>query len=154
MKSLINRTLDVVFFGSMHQRRKLWRQEILNSSSRWNMHFGHSLQVTTMVKAYRDAKVCLVAHSTNATTGGEYHRLSEFATMGCVPVMEEFADTIAIDDYRQCGGVVFAPFEKLIPTVDRVLEEINASQRDNAEYVEWWKSGIQWDSILVRMFAA
>jgi len=150
VKPLVNRSMDVAFFGSMMERRKLLRQEIRDKHN-WTMHFGHSLEKNAMVKAYRDAKVCLVAHSINATSGGEYHRLSEFATMGCVPVMEEFADTVAIGDYRQCGGVVFSRFENLIQTVERVLKEIEEGQRDNKQHVDWWKRGILWKNILVRM---
>lgn len=105
-----------------------------------------------MVAAYQNAKVCLVVHAYDAQSGGEYHRLSEFGILGCVPVMEAFADTIAVNDYGKCGGVVFAPYELLIGTVDRVLREINASQRDHAQYVEWWKRGIEWQNVLVKLF--
>lgn len=148
---LQNRSMDVAFFGSMYDRRKSLRQEILDKHN-WTMHFGHSLKKNVMISTYRNAKVCLVAHSFNATTGGEYHRLSESATMGCVPVMEEFADAIAIDDYSRCGGVVFAKYEHLTETVERILHEIDASERYNNEIVEWWKRGIEWESILPRIF--
>jgi len=152
MKSLVNRTLDVVFFAYMLERRKLLKQEILNHQ-KWNMIFEDNNQTQVMVESYQNAKVCLVAHSYHSQSGGEYHRLSEMATLGCVPVMEEFADTIAIDDYARCGGVVFARYENLIDTVAAVLSEIDTCQRDTiTEYVEWWKRGIQWENVLVRMF--
>jgi hypothetical protein len=151
-KPLNERSLDVVFFAYMLERRLQLRQEIIDKHPDWNIQFEDNSQIQAMVKAYRDAKVCLVAHAYHSKSGGEYHRLSELATFGCIPVMEEFSDSIAIDDYALCGGVVFAPYESLTETVSTVLQDIDANERDYTKHAEWWRRGIHWDSILLQMF--
>ena len=56
-----------------------------------------------MPKAYREAKVCVVLHSYATESGGEYHRLSEFAKFGCIPVMETFSGTLLFS-FSCCFG--------------------------------------------------
>jgi hypothetical protein len=150
IKPLASRTLDVAFFGLMTKRRIMLKEECLQRN--WTIQFDRTRQQLLMVDSYHNAKVCLVAHSYNKMSGGEYHRLSEVAIMGCIPVVEDFSDTIAIEDYRRCGGVVFASYESLIEAGSNVLKEVNNFERDTKKYVEWWARGINWEALLKRMF--
>ena len=41
-------------------------------------------------------------HQRLAELAGEYHRLSEVAPMGCIPVMEDFMDVISRKECQDC----------------------------------------------------
>ena len=103
---------------------------------------------------YKEAKVCLLAHSYDHKSGGELHRLSEFAQFGCIPVMEHFSDRIGIDIYEQCGGAVFEKFTNLIQTGADIVAKIDQGfykGRENS-IIDWWKTGIHWERILPTVF--
>ena len=154
MIDLKERSYDIVFFGSMTERRKVL---LAASDAYLETHPNKTNCVTKaqptetqmMSIAYKNAKVCLVAHSYSEVAGGEYHRLSEFAGFGCIPVMEEFADTIGIEPYKKCGRVVFAKLDNLFETASNVIELIDEGVYDNDfSHVDWWRAGIQWDNLL------
>lgn len=103
-----------------------------------------------MANAYKDAKVCLVPHAYNSTGAGEYHRLSEFARFGCVPVMENFGEEIGVESFKRCGGAVFTSFDKLMEKASEVVAEIDRGVYDGRSnsIARWWKDGIQWEKFL------
>jgi hypothetical protein len=90
-------------------------------------------------------------HSYIAESGGEYHRLSELAPTGCIPVLEDYMDVIGRDEYQDCGGVIVANYTELLPTISKVLAN-EAKTRDNTKYAKWWKSGIRWNEVLTTIF--
>ncbi|CAB9505092.1 expressed unknown protein [Seminavis robusta] len=165
LQPLQKRTTDVVFFGLMTNRRRILQQH----ARRYTQQQRPGANVTIskvnpkteqqyMANAYQQAKVCLVGHSYSNVSGGEYHRLSEFAPFGCIPVMETFADVIGVDRYQACGKVTFAPLDQLFDAaaniiagqIDRGTEYYNF---DNFDHVAWWREGIHWGSILTTMYA-
>ena len=79
----------------------------------------------SITNSYKEGKVCILPHTHGAISGGEYHRYSEFAPFGCVPVIEHFADTIGIEVYEQCGGAVFASYEEIWETAIDVVQKID-----------------------------
>ena len=99
--------------------------------------------------AYKEAKVCMVVHSYTDDSGGEYHRLSEFAPFGCIPVMETFGDTIGIDRYKECGRMVFASGPDLMEAAANVTAKIDQGWYEDYSHVDWWKAGIQWETLLL-----
>ncbi|CAJ1951948.1 unnamed protein product [Cylindrotheca closterium] len=156
----VNRSIDVSFFGLITPRRKRLQEEKRkfleqNPNRTVTLKQVGSLKTQVMSKAYGDSKVCLVTHSYRQTSGGEYHRLSEFAPFGCIPIMEKFADTIGIDRYTKCGRVLFADFGNLFSHVEDVLRSIDAGVYEGPEefaHVKWWNKGVQWDSLLSDIF--
>jgi hypothetical protein len=108
LKPLRDRSFDVVFFGTITNRRKGLVEQSKNYTAN---HPQSSVLVTgvkpneieAMTKAYREAKVCVVSHSYATESGGEYHRLSEFAKFGCIPVMETFSGTLLFS-FSCCFG--------------------------------------------------
>lgn len=105
LKSLIQRPLDIIFFGLITKRRKflLEEKEKYQSShpnSKILISKTRPKDLSYKASAYRNAKVCIIAHSFWNISGGEYHRLTEFGQYGCIPVMEEFADKIGMNQYR------------------------------------------------------
>jgi hypothetical protein len=108
LKPLRDRSFDVVFFGAITNRRKGLIEQSMNYTAN---HPQSSVLVTgvkhneieAMTKAYREAKVCVVSHSYATESGGEYHRLSEFAKFGCIPVMETFSGTLLFS-FSCCFG--------------------------------------------------
>jgi len=162
MIALKERSYDLVFFGSITRRRKaiivgsetyLRKQEELSNNRTILVTGVGPGQTSLMANAYKNAKVCLVMHSYSNVSGGEYHRLSEFARFGCIPVMEEFADTIGIEQYKQCGRVVFSKLDKLFEVAANVIDLIDqGSQYVDFSHINWWKTGVQWEDILPAVF--
>ena len=69
--------------------------------------------------------------------------------------MEAFADTLGVRSYEKCGGAIFTNLTNVIPTAAHVVEQIDQGlfyDRAN-QIVDWWKTGIQWETILPAMFS-
>ena len=156
-KELKDRKLDIVFFGSISSRRKVFTKklnEYLTSNSNRQGVFQTSWKTKSITNSYKEGKVCILPHTHGAISGGEYHRYSEFGPFGCVPVIEHFADTIGIEVYEQCGGVIFASYDEIWETAIDVVQKIDrglyigSSQR----YANWWKEGIHWEKILPAIY--
>ena len=154
---LWSRSIDVVFLGAITKRR----QALVESSNVYAaahldrlVRVGQEFNVVSIGRQYSEAKVCLVAHSYSANSGGEYHRLSEMAPFGCIPVMERFSDKIGIDIYEKCAGVVFDNMTNLFETADKVLAKIDEGYYDDRinATVDWWKAGIHWGIILQTVY--
>jgi len=111
-------------------------------------------KVGVVVSNYQEAKICLLMHSFKDNCGGEYHRWSEFGAYGCIPVMEQFADTVGIHAYERCGGAVFTNRTHVIQTAASIVEKIDKGLYNNRsqEIVNWWKRGIKWDTILPTVY--
>lgn len=152
LKPLSQRTYDIVFFGLITRRRKF----LLEDSAKYkSVHPNSSILVTKksprhisfMADAYKNAKICLIAHSYSNISGGEYHRLTEFAEYGCIPVMEEFSDHIGVKKYEKCAHSFFTTKDHLFQTAENVMSLINKGEFDDFSHVRWWKKGIKWDSV-------
>ena len=148
-----SRSIDMVFFGLITRRRKVL-VELSNAYAAAHpdriVRVGKDNNIGSIGKQYSDAKVCLVAHSYGAESGGEYHRLSEMAPFGCIPVMEHFSDKIGIDIYEKCAGAVFENATNLIEAAADVIAKVDQGyyhDRINS-IIDWWKSGITWETIL------
>ncbi|KAL7524617.1 hypothetical protein ACHAWF_001022, partial [Thalassiosira exigua] len=150
---LANRSLDMVFFGEITNRR--WEMvdaarayERANEGRKVVAKKEH--KPDAMGSSYASAKVCLLSHSYRAASGGEYHRLSEFGPFGCVPVMEEFGDEFGIDRYEKCGAAKFATVSELVPTAVEVVANIDGGryERRTEAVVDWWRTGVQWERLL------
>lgn len=159
-KWLINRKYDAVFFGTMTNRRNGFHDEFVqpyrdaHPDVQILFHKGPNKKASLFAEHYTDAKVCLLVHSYKNVSGGEYHRYSEFGPFGCIPVMEEYADSFGIDVYRRCGGARFATLDNLMNVTDTVLKEIDEGLHNDTltAIVNWWKTGISWESLLREYF--
>ena len=154
-KNLTERSYDIVFFGLFTRRRKILHKLskiYLQSHPNRSNIFSANHNTAVMGNAYKEAKVCLVAHSYSDKAGGEYHRLSEFAPYGCIPVMERFSDVIGIDRYEQCGGVIFANLDILFEVARYVIDKID-ERSQMSSYINWWKAGIRWEEILPTVYS-
>ncbi len=152
IKPLWNRFYDVVLFGTITPRRKkFWEEKLSKYESKWNMRYELEYDISTVIKTYSNAKICLVVHSYDSG-GGEYHRLSELNRMGCIPVMETFTDKVGSDILAECGGVVFADYDGLIPAVEKILNSYSFEdlQEKTNDAVRWWEQNVpvQWTDFL------
>jgi len=160
---LPERPLDVVFFGTMTPHRRAVSAAF--DRTRYTVRFGKT-QTAPVTRAgtvvwgsaagnaaelrdmdYRAAKVCLVMHRDAEARAGEFHRLSELAKFGCVPVVERFGDAQMVDALARCAGVVQAELGDLVGAVGRVLKR----PRQFASMplrVKWWEEGINWRQLL------
>lgn len=162
---LADRSLDIVFFGSMTSRR----QSILNTTNHSSdckncgkFLFNYTFDKTHIRASYSNAKVCLIIHSYADQSAGEYHRLNELATIsGCIPVVEEFSDRIGIEIYEECGGVVFAPRDTILSKAQQIVKQVqdsnqtsvsSVSRMQQLRYLAWWQQNIQWERLLVDIF--
>mmetsp|Transcript_29690 Transcript_29690/g.62511 ORF Transcript_29690/g.62511 Transcript_29690/m.62511 type:complete len:409 (+) Transcript_29690:119-1345(+) len=155
--TLSNRTVDISFFGEMTNRRKFFAQEggkYKESHPGRHVVIQKNHRIAFVAHHYKESKVCLLAHSYNSKSGGEYHRLSEFARFGCVPVMEHFSDRIGLDVYEQCAEAVFENSTNLIGAAADVIAKIDEGLYDGRErrMVDWWKTGVHWERILPTVF--
>lgn len=150
-KPLVNRKFDIVFFVGMPTRR---RHKFANATKYLENHPNRTVKIGRnkspggQAWAYGEAKVCLVVHSYMPDAGGEYHRLSEFAPFGCIPVLETFGDTIGIERYQECGKIVFAQAPDLLEAAANVTAQIDQGLYQDDSHVDWWKAGIQWETLL------
>lgn len=149
-KPMNNRSISSVFFGSMLPRRKAFQKMAQNYSFHETMKFSTEGNSANMVAAYVDAKICLIIHAYIENCGAEYHRISEVVTSGCQLVVESTGDVIGRRQYQECGGVVFADYNNLLPTVENVLSLLSSkdSERRMRQRIEWWKASIQWNQSL------
>ena len=152
IKPLRERLYDIVFFVGVFTSR---RQAYTNATEYLENHPNRTVKITKdksirrQADAYKEAKVCMVVHSYTDDSGGEYHRLSEFAPFGCIPVMETFGDTIGIDRYKECGRMVFASGPDLMEAAANVTAKIDQGWYEDYSHVDWWKAGIQWETLLL-----
>jgi hypothetical protein len=144
---LANRPLDLVLFGTITKRRATLGTKLKNEAN-FTMIFENSMNVRP---AYLHSKICLIVHTYSAKSGGEYHRLSELAPMGCIPVMEDFMDIVGRQEYQECGGVIVTNYCDILPTLSKVLAN-EATTRNSTKYSEWWKTGIRWKEVLITIF--
>jgi hypothetical protein len=137
----------------MTGRRGKFFETYLPALKRANItsHIQQTLNQGIVRSTYLNSKICLIVHSYAAESGGEYHRLSEVAPMGCILVMEEFMDIVGRKEYQYCGGVIAANYSDIASTIFQVLVN-EAKTRDNAKYVQWWKAGIRWNEVLTTIF--
>jgi len=156
-KVIQKRSIDMAFFGLITNRRTgltkgadLYRKAHPDRT----VIVQKNNKIQSVGTSYREAKVCLLAHSYSSRSGGEYHRMSEFAPFGCIPVMEHFSDTFGIDVYERCGGAIFTNFTNLISVASNVIAQIDQGLYNNRsnDIVNWWKAGIHWESILPTIF--
>lgn len=151
IKPLRERLYDVVFFAGVFTKRRI---AYANATGYLENHPNRTLKITKdksvrrQAAAYGEAKVCLVVHSYTDDSGGEYHRLSEFAPFGCIPVMERFGDTIGIERYSECGRIAFASGPDLMEAAAIVTAKIDQGWYQDHLHVDWWKAGIQWEILL------
>ncbi|KAL9183223.1 hypothetical protein ACHAXT_005010 [Thalassiosira profunda] len=154
---LQSRPIDMVFFGLITNRR----QALTKGAAAYReahpdrkvvVQMSHSTQ--HVASQYANSKVCLLAHSYGTLSGGEYHRISEFAPFGCIPVVEYFKDTVGIDVYQRCGGFVFEVLQNITSTAARVVAAIDRGEyKDRAcDLANWWAAGIRWDEILPTVY--
>jgi hypothetical protein len=146
---LSNRSMDLALFGLPTKRRTDIRTKLkeANYTMVFEWSFGHPYLIST----YLNSKICLIVHKNLAESAGEYHRLSEVAPMGCIPVMEDFMDVIGRKEYQDCGGVIVANYTDILVTLSKVLSN-EATTRNNNKYVAWWKRGIRWKEVLTTIF--
>jgi hypothetical protein len=160
LKSLRERQYDVVFFGRMTPRRMALKDALQKLP--WNTQFENINYKHRISQMYGEAKICLTIHADTSISGGELHRLTDFARKGCIPLMEKWNDTIGMDVYTatgKCGGgVVFASHDDLVAAATRLLERINNSTEMEesmmVDRVKWWRKDIEWPTLLTRAFAA
>jgi hypothetical protein len=159
LKPLAERQYDIVFFTRVDdggsKRRNAVRKAIQTLHPEWNILVEQILDDRDVSNAYEDARICLNMHYYSNVSGGEYHRLSDFARKGCIPLSEEWSDQIGTGTYSTCGGVVFAREDELVSTAARLLDGINSTEAETsmADRVEWWKNDIAWPSLLAQVFS-
>jgi hypothetical protein len=151
------RTVDIVFFGTMTQHRKSVLEQIQDpnpNNQQWNMVMQVNHDKLKMVQTYLHAKICLTVHAFETSGPGEYHRLSELAASGCVPVMESFDETLSIDVYQLCGGVVFADFQDLPNQIADIIGDTDEEEQDENMHrrVRWWRNRVEWGKLLHQMY--
>jgi hypothetical protein len=148
------RSIDVAFFGVVTERREPVFHAFMRDPE-INVHFAYNPNLGFMRQIYAAAKVCLIAHSYLDISAGETHRLSELGPFGCIPVMETWGDQSYLEHYTGCADVVIANFSNLLNQTKAVLSEIgNSSAVDISlrKRMEWWRSGIRWESVLSTIF--
>lgn len=157
LPSVWERPLDVSFFGTMTQHRKGLFKQIQDphpNNPQWTMIAEQNNDKLKMVQVYLQSKICLTLHAFQTSGPGEYHRLSELAVSGCVPVMESFGDTLAIDVYQVCGGVVFADFQDLPTCIADILSDTDEEEQDEdmRRRVNWWRNRVEWANLLHQLY--
>ena len=71
--------------------------------------------------------------------------------------MERFEDTLGIQVYKFCGGVIFADaVEELPDQIASILEQMEMDEEGEDDgmrrRVEWWKARVKWATILMEVF--
>jgi hypothetical protein len=154
---LQNRSMDIVFFGAMTERRAHLVESFKRNTPNLVLEYSQTLNTKVMKKKYANAKVCLIVHAYMNVSAGETHRLSELARFGCIPVVETWGDKSYLDYYAGCGDVIFSDFDNLINTTIEVLAGINNYPTTEVQYslkkrLKWWQDDIQWASVLTSLF--
>ena len=152
-KPLKDRSVDMAFHGFMSNRRNVLREGAAKYPNR-TAKIGLQHDVRKIADTYKETKVCLLVHTWGSISGGEYHRLSEIAPFGCIPVMEHFSDKFGIEVYERCAGARFAIWTSVVDTAEEVLKEIDMGLYSETMpmIVDWWRAGINWDDLLVSHF--
>jgi hypothetical protein len=147
---IANRTLDVVLFGVMTKRRASLKESL---ESKFTINkIWHLKDPQKLAGAYGNAKICLITHSYSSLGAGEFHRLSDFAKFGCVPVAERFSDQVGMEIWQKCAGLIMADYKDLVPTIAHVLENKTHFQ-DMSTRLQWWNKGIDWSKLLPMILA-
>ena len=157
-KDLQQRSIDMSFFGEMTNRRNGLREGAAtyreaHPDRKTAIKKLHNLQ--GVANHYKETKVCLLMHSYSTRSGGEFHRVSEFAPFGCIPVMERFMDTFGMNVYDRCANAFFEEWQNLTIRAAEVVANI-----DNGLYVgrehqlkHWWKTGVHWERLLPTLYS-
>jgi hypothetical protein len=152
------RSTDVAFYGSMTPRREKLLGQINNphpDKPAWNMLLEENNEKAQIVQTYLHTKICLAIHAFHANSPGEYHRLSEIGVSGCIPVMENFGETIGLDVYKTCGGLILADFDRLTNTIADILEDTGEEDEHEAarqRRSKWWLNRVEWNNLLLKLF--
>ena len=160
IKPLEHRSIDIIFYGSPTNRRKIFAEEEeyykthgypeRNITFITNRGVAETGKVEMMSEAYADAKVCVVVHSYSSEAGGEYHRYSEFAPFGCVPVVEHISDYISVEALERCGRFNFVSARLVFQRAIEIVGMIHRGMYQDEEVksmTQWWRDGIQWESL-------
>jgi len=163
LKPLKDRDLSMVMFAAMTQRRLPIQNRILRDyKHRWGLYkYTSNYNIEAQKRDYKNAKVCMVVHSYTAKSAMEFHRLGEMAPSGCMPIIESVQDTLAMDIYQRCGGVVLADYDQILNVTDHALQAIHKEQHNKSHYfagmayrrnvtarAQWWSRKIQWPDLL------
>eukprot|EP00571_Detonula_confervacea_P007098 CAMPEP_0172325964 /NCGR_PEP_ID=MMETSP1058-20130122/55188_1 /TAXON_ID=83371 /ORGANISM="Detonula confervacea, Strain CCMP 353" /LENGTH=179 /DNA_ID=CAMNT_0013042635 /DNA_START=176 /DNA_END=715 /DNA_ORIENTATION=+ len=156
-KDLQTRSLDMAFFGLITSRRRALveaSKAYIEAHPDRKVTVQHNNRVIVAANSYKEAKTCLLVHSFRVKSGGEYHRLSEFAPFGCIPVMEHFSDRVGMGVYEKCAGAVFANITNIVGAAADVVSKIDQGLYNSrgSAMIDWWKTGIHWERILPTVF--
>lgn len=147
-KALTARLNNAVSFGLMTPRRQSFvasfEHELIDAGAR----LEQDTNITRVETAYGDSKICFVIHSFEDICPAELHRISEVSLFGCVIVSEPTSDVIGQEEYSRCGGIVFAPRDEMVNAMNSVILNIEEYERRQQNILEWWRKGINWDTIL------
>ena len=146
-----NRTLDVVHFGWITQRRATFKAVLESELNETALTMEWEMNLQKLANAYGNAKICLIIHAYSPLAAGEFHRLSDFAKFGCVPVVESFGDQVGMEIWAKCAGLIMADYNNLLSTITQVLQSKKHFQ-DIASRTKWWNKGINWSKLLPTIF--
>ena len=154
---LLNRTIDVAFFGAMTERRGNLSQTLKSELPNHRLEYSQNLNMDVMKSGYANARICLIVHAYQPVSAGELHRLSELGGFGCIPVVETWGDAFGLQHYKDCGDVVFSDYANLSRTIMQVLAPIHTTTEEDAQSslekrLEWWSDDIQWASVFPTIF--
>ena len=153
-KPISERKYDVVHFGVMSGERVKLKKALEEQHPDMTVLIETNTNMTQISAAYMDAKTCVIVHSHSRISAGEYHRISDFAKFGCVPIVETIADTdVGLSFLTECAGMVSADLDELVPSIVRVLEE-EIHFDDMQARMDWWNNGIEWATLLKRIFSS
>jgi hypothetical protein len=151
---LPQREYDIVMYGKEVPRRNVLKTRIKKKHPRWKVDIRVLMNASDLASAYSNSKICLTVHSGHASSGGEYHRLSESAPFGCISLMETSDDKCWLDPYTQCGGVIFAPYDDLIEAAAGILDGIHNQPEEwsqkQATALDWWNRSNTWQDGLLK----
>ena len=157
------RKINSILIGTATPRRKLWidkTNKIIKAA-----YPGLDISLETMgiflrqvdstneeaqAILYSQSKTCFIIHSYSGNTSEEFHRISEMAPFGCIPIVESTNDFFAKRSYEECGGVVFVAESSILQAIEDAAREMlmldkGISQRAR---IQWWENGIRWPELL------
>jgi hypothetical protein len=151
-KPISKRKYDVVLFGKVSDERVKLKKALEEQYPNMTLLIETNTNIAQIRAAYMDAKICVIVHAHSRISAGEYHRISDFAKFGCVPIVETIADTdVGLSFLTECAGMVSADLDELVPSIVRVLEE-EIHFDDMQARIDWWNNGIEWATLLKRIF--
>lgn len=138
-----SRPHDIGFIASLLPRRVAF-DDLLGQENFTDVVYGMMSDQEKVHASYTHAKICLCLHVSEATSAGEYHRLSDVVRFGCVPIFEGFADHVGVQLIADCGGVYFVTAEELIPKSHQIINSLQADvnntwENKTLQFREWWK---------------